>query len=92
MIDNWEECLTCARNNEMFFSSLGTQYFCTSDWFVSDSMKGHVLNTEGQTVLRNKKNTIIVYGRNFKKANTLYSTNCLKTAQICSRVKEIEQF
>jgi hypothetical protein len=43
----------------MVFSSLGCTYFCTSQWFISDSMKGHVLNTEGQTVIRNKKNTII---------------------------------
>lgn len=43
----------------MFFSALGTQYFCTSNWFISDSMLGTVLNTEGQTVIRNKKNTIV---------------------------------
>ena len=43
----------------MYFSSLGVQYFCTSAWFLSDAMKGHVFNTKGQTVIRNKKNTII---------------------------------
>ena len=59
IILNSDRLIFNSRNNEMFFSALGTQYFCTSDWFVSDSMKGHVLNTEGQTVLRNKKNTII---------------------------------
>ena len=56
---NSDRLIFNSRNNEMFFSSLGTQYFCTSNWFVSDSMLGTVLNTEGQTVIRNKKNTIV---------------------------------
>ena len=43
----------------MVFSSLGCTYFCTSQWFISDSMKGHVFNSKGQTVVRNTKNTII---------------------------------
>jgi hypothetical protein len=56
---NSDRLIFNSRNNEMFFSALGTQYFCTSNWFISDSMMGTVLNTEGQTVIRNKKNTII---------------------------------
>tara|TARA_B100000131_G_scaffold214795_1_gene206530 strand:+ start:397 stop:1734 length:1338 start_codon:yes stop_codon:yes gene_type:complete len=59
IILNSDRLIFNSRNAEMFFSSLGVQYFCTSQWFLSDAMKGHVFNTKGQTVIRNKKNTII---------------------------------
>ncbi len=59
IILNSDRLIFNSRNNEMVFTSLGCTYFCTSQWFLSDSMKGHVFNTEGQTVIRNKKNTII---------------------------------
>ena len=59
IILNSDRLIFNSRNDEMFFSSLGVTYFCTSSWFLSDAMKGHVFNTKGQTVIRNKKNTII---------------------------------
>tara|TARA_Y100000356_G_scaffold133968_1_gene142157 strand:- start:259 stop:1596 length:1338 start_codon:yes stop_codon:yes gene_type:complete len=59
IILNSDRLIFNSRNNEMVFTSLGCTYFCTSSWFLSDSMKGHVFNTKGQTVIRNKKNTII---------------------------------
>tara|TARA_Y100001937_G_scaffold126667_1_gene196538 strand:- start:7332 stop:8669 length:1338 start_codon:yes stop_codon:yes gene_type:complete len=59
IILNSDRLIFNSRNNEMVFTSLGCTYFCTSQWFLSDSMKGHVFNSEGQTVIRNKKNTII---------------------------------
>ena len=59
IILNSDRLIFNSRNDEMFFSSLGVTYFCTSSWFLSDAMKGHVFNTKGQTVIRNEKNTII---------------------------------
>ena len=59
IILNSDRLIFNSRNNEMVFSSLGCTYFCTSQWFISDSMKGHVFNSKGQTVVRNTKNTII---------------------------------
>ena len=59
IILNSDRLIFNSRKNEQIFSALGVQYFCTSSWFISDSKLGTVLNTTGQTVIRNKKGTII---------------------------------
>tara|TARA_Y100000593_G_scaffold80410_1_gene150110 strand:+ start:1225 stop:2502 length:1278 start_codon:yes stop_codon:yes gene_type:complete len=46
------------RNHFMCFSKL-TQYFCTEDKFVVDTLSGINLNTKAQTILSNEDKTII---------------------------------
>ena len=56
---NSDRIIFNTKKNQFFCFSKLSQYFCTSDKFIVDTMKGINLNSEKDTVLSNKTKTII---------------------------------